>query len=86
MHCLGDPMSDAQLKERDLPGVTSPLVSIATYGVPFALRTEQHNLGSIFYLHEGEPREWYLIFGSLIFNCTHSARKQIRSYKCVKVT
>ncbi|XP_034248964.1 lysine-specific demethylase 4D-like [Thrips palmi] len=58
LECLGDPMSNAQKQERNIPGVTSPFLTIASSGAPFALRTEKHNLGSIYYLHEGEPREW----------------------------
>lgn len=61
-------MSLAQKKEIDLPGVTSPYVNIGAYGSPFALRTEHHNLGSIHYVHEGEPQEWY----NMIFNSLHS--------------
>ncbi|KAJ1519150.1 hypothetical protein ONE63_011244 [Megalurothrips usitatus] len=58
MNHLGDPVSSIQRKEGEVPGITSPLLSIGSLGAPIGLQTEAHDLYLLSYIHEGEPRDW----------------------------
>ncbi|XP_034245771.1 uncharacterized protein LOC117647906 [Thrips palmi] len=55
---LGDPMSSVQRENKELPGITSPLVHIGALGPCSALQTESANLYTITFVHQGLPTEW----------------------------
>ncbi|CAF0788052.1 unnamed protein product [Adineta steineri] len=42
-------------------GITSPFLHVGMYGSIFALHTEEHDLSSMNYMHEGSHKFWYIV-------------------------
>lgn len=55
------PNSTLHQIDKDIPGVTSPMLYIGMLFSSFAWHVEDHNLYSINYQHKGAAKTWYSV-------------------------